>query len=122
MEPALFDTQALEEWKEVDQANWQTLVSEILQLFLSTAKERQAALYEAWTNGEIQKVGQRAHALKSSCGSVGAVRANLLLQEIEKACGKNDLVKLHSLMRQFDEVFTDSVTQISNYFGEMTRR
>lgn len=122
MEPILFDIQALEEWKEVDEANWQALVTEILQLFLSTAKERQAALYESWTNGEISKLGQRAHALKSSCGSVGAFHASYLLQEIEKACAKNDLTKLHSLMRQFDDVFKESVVKITVYFEEITRR
>jgi len=47
-------------------------VEEILQLFLEDTVRQIAALGEAITRGDMTEVQRLAHALKGSCGNVGA--------------------------------------------------
>ena len=60
-------------------------VAEILQLFLEDSVCRIAALGEAITRGDLEEVQRLAHALKGSCGNVGAERLRKTAWSLEHA-------------------------------------
>ena len=59
------------------------IVVEILDLFLEDAPERMSEISRAFEAADGEGMGRAAHALKSSCGSIGALRMHALLSEIE---------------------------------------
>lgn len=118
MEKKLFNSSHLEDWKEVDQENWRTLVCDILQLFLDSTPERFDGLMLAWRFQQWHIVREAAHALKSSCGNVGAQWAHELLNEIEKHCQNGDTHQATLALEELQVVFEATLGAISNYAND----
>jgi len=59
------------------------MLTRVIKLFLGSTRELVEALQAASHAGEYEKVGQYAHALKSSSANVGAIRLSGYLAELE---------------------------------------
>lgn len=115
MEQKIFNPTCLDEWSQVDPQNWRPMVSSLIELFLSMSQEKHAALEQAWSQRNWRQLGELAHALKSSCGSVGAVRAQTLLNVIEASAQIKDAASLVPLIRELDKVFAESIKELIIY-------
>ncbi len=60
-------------------------VAELVGLFEAQAQQRVAEIAIALGNGDLVTVHSHAHALKSSTGCLGAVRASVLARQLEVA-------------------------------------
>ena len=115
MEHKIFNPNCLNEWREVDPQHWRPMVSSLIELFMSISQEKHAALEQAWNQRNWRQVAELAHALKSSCGSVGAVRAQTLLNVIEASAQIKDVASLVPLVRELDKVFAESIKELIIY-------
>jgi two-component system, sensor histidine kinase and response regulator len=59
------------------------IVAEIIDLFLEDSPQRVSEITRAFAMGDAEALARAAHALKSSCGNVGAMRMLGLCSEIE---------------------------------------
>jgi CheY-like chemotaxis protein len=102
---ASLDHAVIASLRELGDAN---LLSELAGVFLQEASERLGALEQAIEKGDAQAVKRIAHALKGSCGNMGAIRMSRLCLDLEQAGGSNDLSAaaglLESLKRELDLV------------------
>lgn len=79
-----------------------TIMHELLQDFRDYSREKAEELLKAYESRDIQAVGELAHKLKSSAGSVGAMRLSEFCGWLESAARDDDqdaMVKLIPLFR-----------------------
>ncbi len=67
------------------------LVHDLLHLFRAYAPERISALRIALVAGSAARAGASAHALRSSCGQLGATRMAELCAHVERLTADDDL-------------------------------
>ncbi|TXI22021.1 MAG: response regulator, partial [Ottowia sp.] len=60
-------------------------VARLLEIFADTAAERQAGLDDAIAVGDLRRIGEVAHALKSSAANIMASRLSELARQTERA-------------------------------------
>lgn len=112
MEHPILNTLVLEAWKEVDKANWQSMALDIAQTFLEHSTGQFGSLVHAWEARDFDRIKEVSHSLKSSCGNVGARRAQVLLFAIEACALKRDEKALNSLMGEINQIFELSVVEL----------
>ncbi len=117
----ILDLKTLNEWQQIDPENWRTMVVELIDIYLSSASTRHKNLQEAWSQRNFKDVSAIAHALKSSCGNVGAVLAQTLLNEIEEALEEKDVTSCGRAIRELEEVFPASVKEVTRFKEEILR-
>lgn len=115
MNPSLFDPALLYEWKQIDPENWQGMVADLIDIFLSSAKAKCDEIQSAGERKDWKKLAESAHALKSSCGNVGAVRVRALLDEIEQLALKKDVVGCSRKLRELKEIFDPSLKAVVDF-------
>lgn len=115
MDHAIFDPALLKEWEQVDPDNWRSMVGELIDLFFKSAEVKYEELQVAWTQKDWKKMSDSAHALKSSCGNVGAVEAQRILNEIEQLAQKKDAVAITHRMKELSEVFKRSLDAVIDF-------
>lgn len=115
MDKVVFDRTQLEEWRGIDPDNWRPMVSSLIELFLKQSQAHHQNLEQAWGLRNLRRVSELAHTLKSSCGSVGAKRAQQLLHEIEDAAQRKDAVAVSRGVKELDRVFADSVIALIKF-------
>ena len=74
------------------------LLDELLEIFLTDAPRRLAALRDAIGARDATALGRVAHAFKSSCGSLGARQMQALCVELEERGRRADLVGMPALV------------------------
>ncbi len=88
----------------------ETLLAEIVDLFLEDTPPRLAALREAIESGEAEALDHAAHTLRGSSGNLGAARMAALCGELQGAADAGDLDRaaalLNGLEKEFDRVRT----------------
>ncbi|MEM7310292.1 MAG: response regulator [Planctomycetota bacterium] len=103
--PAL-DMDVIDSLKELGGEDDPEIFIELVELFLSDTPERISCLQKALEEGDAQALEGAAHALKSSCGNLGAISLSALCREIE-SCGRNaDLDSAESLVSRSEHEFT----------------
>jgi CheY-like chemotaxis protein len=93
-EPAASAVAALVDGAVLDQLRSDagpSLVSELLAAFMAETEERVLRMPPALKAGDLDSVAADAHAMKSSCGTFGAVRLQKLVERIESAAARNDV-------------------------------
>lgn len=115
MKKNLLNLKTLTAWQEIDELNWKVLVTELVNIFFHAGGLQMEELNNAWSNRNLDKVQRAAHALKSSCGNVGAQMAFHLLDQIEDASANNDIEKVGALMVEFQPIFFESCAQVSEF-------
>lgn len=111
----LFDSSVLNEWKMVDPENWQSMVVELIDLFLESSRSEWETVQTAWERGDWKRVAEGAHTLKSSCGNVGAVRARELMIELEHLARVKNMFECTKLMREMAEILEPSFAALTEY-------
>lgn len=96
------DRRVLEDLEELGGVE---LVGELIQTLLEDAPSRLKGLQEAVRAGEAPAVRRLAHALKGSCGSMGAVEMTRLAGELERAGASWDLSRSQELLERLEEDF-----------------
>jgi CheY-like chemotaxis protein/HPt (histidine-containing phosphotransfer) domain-containing protein/PAS domain-containing protein len=66
------------------------LVSELIASFMTETDERLLRMQTAMQSGDLDSVAAEAHAMKSSSGTFGALRLQLLVERLEAAANVND--------------------------------
>lgn len=66
------------------------LVSELIASFMTETDERLLRMQTAVHSGDLDSVAAEAHAMKSSSGTFGALRLQLLVERVEAAAAEND--------------------------------
>jgi HPt (histidine-containing phosphotransfer) domain-containing protein len=74
------------------------LVKDLIVIFHRVTPERLARLQHALATADFKAVSRVAHAMKSSCATLGAFRMQALCVELEKAGAEGDLPRVTALM------------------------
>ncbi len=80
----VLDPDVIQGLRELDDPGAPSLLAELVEIFLNDAPARLAALEAALTSGDAQQLERVAHALKGSCGNLGAKSLAGVCQQIEQ--------------------------------------
>ncbi len=102
------DFRVIEGLRELQNEGEPDLLTELVEMFLSDVSSRLASLREAVETEDAQAVEQIAHALKGSCGNMGASRMAELCAELQDVGASGDLSRAPGLLEgteaEFDRV------------------
>lgn len=90
-----------------------SLVSELIGAFMAETDERVLRMGPALQSGDFESVAAEAHAMKSSCGTFGALRLQTLVQRIESAAAQNDAVLASELFEQLPDLVAQSWSEFA---------
>ncbi len=79
----VIDSNTLAALRSLQEEGEDDLLVELIDLFLQDAPERISAIGEAVAVRDWERIGERAHSLKGSCASLGAVQMSLLCARLE---------------------------------------
>jgi HPt (histidine-containing phosphotransfer) domain-containing protein len=102
----ILDQDVVRALKELGGDEEPELFAELVTMFLDDTPGRLASLMEALEHGDAGTVERTAHALKSSCGNLGARRLAALCFEIESAGRAGDLETARPLVGRSRAEFT----------------
>lgn len=83
------------------------LVRDLLDIFAGQAPERIRAAREGLRAGDAAAAERAAHALRSSCAQLGAVRMLPLCEAIEHVAGRRELGLLPALLDTLEHEFAE---------------
>lgn len=101
----VLDQTVLEALRELGGEDEPELFEELVTMFLDDTPARLAEIMQAFENGDAHGLERSAHALKSSCGNLGAKRLAKLCFDIESAGRAGDLEAARSLVGRSNEEF-----------------
>lgn len=89
-------------------------IKEFMALFLETAPPRMESLNAAIQSKNAKLIAQEAHALKSSCSSVGAKVMTELCFDLEKMGKANDIALAPDAFQALERAFAAAKADILN--------
>jgi HPt (histidine-containing phosphotransfer) domain-containing protein len=101
----VLDPAVVQSLKELGGEEEPELFAELVEMFLGDTPPRLASLVGAIQSADSQTLEKVAHALKSSCGNLGARRLAKLCQGIEAAGRAGDVGAASELVARTDEEF-----------------
>ncbi len=90
---------------DLEELGGPALVDELIGAFMEDATARLKSLREAVGRSEAPEVGRVAHALKGSCGSMGAMEMTRLSNTLERAGVSGDLSPAPGLLDALEDEF-----------------
>ena len=96
--------------RKIQQKSKSDFLERLIEVFLSEVPSKLAALREGATRGEAQALEQRAHNLKGSSASLGALHMASICGELEALAQSGDLKSVPDLLAQLNAEF-DRVRQ-----------
>ena len=84
------------------------LVSELIASFMTETDERLPRMQVAMDSGDLNAVAAEAHAMKSSSGTFGALRLQLLVERLESAATVNDASLASELLSGLHDLVAES--------------
>jgi PAS domain S-box-containing protein len=99
------DAQAIAGLRQLQDADEPDFVTELIDLLLDDAPGRFAAIRDAIATSDAVTVNRTAHALKSSCGNLGARTLAGLLAALEQAGGRANMEEASALLSQACDEF-----------------
>ena len=106
----LVDTSVLEQLRRDTGSD---VLPSIFDLFVEESEQRLVSMGEAYAAENWEKLGNEAHALKSSSGSFGAIRLQALARELEFAAREENVRTLHKVYPQLDELVHASLAELA---------
>jgi HPt (histidine-containing phosphotransfer) domain-containing protein len=104
--PDPLDRSVLEGLRALQGEGEPDIVAELAQLFLEEdAPPRLASLRKAVEDGDASSVEQEAHALKGSCGNMGAWRMDELCAELQEAGASGELASAPAALERLEAEF-----------------
>jgi HPt (histidine-containing phosphotransfer) domain-containing protein len=99
MDDPRFDAQPMAMLRRV---GTEALAKKMIDLFLTSAPARVAAIHEGNATGDLEIARAAAHSLKSSAGQLGAVALQDLCRQIEDAATRKDAPAVAALVPPLD--------------------
>jgi len=99
------DPEVLESLRELGGEDDPGLFLELIELFLEDTPQRMKQVEEALARDDADGLGAAAHALKSSCANLGALKLSELFKEIEFAGKESDLERARPLVNLSSEEY-----------------
>jgi PAS domain S-box-containing protein len=84
-------------------------VPAMLELFLKEMRQRMDAVTGMLADGDLKGIGEQAHAMKSSAGTFGAHRLQLLAEALDAACRENERERALTLAQRLPQVARISI-------------
>jgi HPt (histidine-containing phosphotransfer) domain-containing protein len=91
--------------RKIQQKSKSDFLERLIEVFLSEVPSKLAALREGATRGEAQDLEQRAHNLKGSSASLGALHMASICGELEALGQSGDLKSVPDLLAQLNAEF-----------------
>lgn len=88
----VLDDQAMHGLEVLAGEDYPALIDELIELFLTDASDRIAGMAVATESGDLERVAQAAHALKSASANLGALPFAEKCKEIERSAREGDHV------------------------------
>ncbi len=88
--------------RDLQQSGEPDILAELVELFVSDAAPRLAALREAVENGNAEGIERTAHTLKGSAGNMGARRMSDIASELQDAGVSGDLSAAGALLERLE--------------------
>ncbi|MBZ0254718.1 Hpt domain-containing protein [bacterium] len=98
-----------------------SLVEKMVRLFLEHAPKNYQLAMEAKQNGDLKKLSEYAHAIKSSSGNFGAHPLFNASQNVEQLAREGKADEAMQAMIEFDEAFQKTVEAMNNILDETTK-
>jgi two-component system, sensor histidine kinase and response regulator len=99
------DRSVLAGLRELQQEGDSDLLKELIEIFLEGVPNQLEALREATEKGDAQSVVRGVHALKGSCGNMGAMKMEAICTELEDAGHSGDLTAAPRQISRLEEEF-----------------
>ncbi len=104
----VLDRDVLAALAELDEGEGEpSLLAELIDMFLADTPPRLEALEQAYAIDDAAAIERTAHALKSSCGNLGARRLAELLAELERLARQRALDQVGSLVQRARRDYQD---------------
>ena len=87
-------------------------VVKMIDLFAGYAREKLAAAHQAHAAGELERVADAVHPIKSSAGNVGAKTVQDLARQIEELARQSNGEPLAGLLEELDRAFLASMKDL----------
>ena len=113
----ILDLHVIEALRELGGEEEPELFQELVQMFLDDTPSRLEGLLSALEAGDATGLERTAHALKSSCGNLGAKRLAKLCFEIESAGRAGDIEAARPLVGRSNEEFAAVSTALRAELG-----
>ena len=114
-EPPVLDGVALERLRRIGGAS---LVRRMVELYLANGPERVRSLREGAAAGDVARVEQAAHTMKSSAGNLGAVRLQRTAEALEASAGRGAIDE--KLVARLVREYADSAGALRSALEEET--
>jgi len=111
-DPAL-DPAVLDELADLQEDGEPDILAELADLFFEDAPARLAVLRAAWEAGDAETLRQTAHALKGSCGNLGARKMYETARLLEEAGRRGALPADTGLLDRLDAEFRQTRAELS---------
>jgi HPt (histidine-containing phosphotransfer) domain-containing protein len=101
----VLDVTALDELRACDEDGASGLVAELIDIYLADTPARLVVLRQAFDAGDPAAIAREAHALKSSCGQLGATGMYQCCRQLEHLGREGSLAGVRELLARLDREF-----------------
>ncbi len=116
--PPAIDPQAWEDLRAMGGEDADSMVSELIALYLEDAAVLVASLESAHRVDDRQRLEQLAHALRSPSGSLGALALAEVCRQLEQQSASADRPQLDNLMSTLMEAYERVVDHLTRWEGQ----
>jgi CheY-like chemotaxis protein/HPt (histidine-containing phosphotransfer) domain-containing protein len=117
---AAIDRQVLDQLRELDPTGGQTLVRQILQVYLDTSGNYLAQMEQAIAANDADGLRRAAHSLKSSSANVGAKALSEVFKRMEVLGREANVDGARALIRDALRAYTQATDEIRALLAEPT--
>ncbi|WP_096603359.1 response regulator [Calothrix sp. NIES-2100] len=110
----VIDPRCLQELQAMAGSDGDSLVAELIQVYLEDTPERIQTIKDAVAVGDRSKLQKAAHALRSPSVSIGAVHLGDICETLENAAPEQSLEELSGLVNQLETEYSDVVAALQN--------
>jgi HPt (histidine-containing phosphotransfer) domain-containing protein len=90
----------------------ESLVARMIDLFVEQGTLRLGQIRSGMADGDLDRVGQAAHSLKSSAGNLGAERLRALAGDLEERAGRGDGAEAAVLAAELTRGYDETVAEL----------
>ncbi len=90
------DKELLSELREIMEDEFPSLI----ETFLVESEKQYLAVQGAWQAQDLDELRREAHALKGSCGNVGALALNSLCADIERKAHEGETAGIEEMLQE----------------------
>jgi PAS domain S-box-containing protein len=111
-QPPVIDKAVLGDLRELQLPDEPDVVAEVVGIFLGSAADRLRSLKEAAAKMDRDGMASVAHAMKSSSGSLGALRLSRTFKELEEQAPHATSLRLQTIVREVESAFGEAEREL----------